>query len=182
MPLTAQDFDEAFNAIDLQRARVLTLSMAVAPLIYAFLGVFLAWTQPSTGQGPDAVFVSIIALLAATTYFSANWFADRRVQSMDLVAALRDGFLLKGGTRMKERGKVIMFVLLQHAMVRLALIEAGAVMGLMLAFMAGGLMKVDHRWLLTLAPCLVATSTILQSFPNKERMRETYKRVLQGRG
>jgi hypothetical protein len=182
VPLNSSDFEASMTDSNLRAVRVLAFALAVSPIIYIGVGLMSAWDAPVPAQGPGPIFMGVLGILGLAQVLFATWFADRGISKRDLTSVFEQGLRLpKSGGIITDRGEIVAALLRGHSLMRMALIEAIAIYGLMLCFMAQGLLRQEPIWLLTLAPCVLATAILLITFPTKDRLLVVFRRTLEGR-
>lgn len=180
-PYSSQDLEAVLIPAYLQSTQLLGVAMLAAPVIYLMLALVFTSTAPVPTRPPDLMMVGMLNLVGLSQLFLSRRIADWSLRRVNLSRAFENGFRQGRGGVISGRGPVLAVLLRRHVVMRLAMLESMAVFGLLLAFLAGGLIWKDVRWTAVLLPCFIASGTIMGSFPNARELTAVFEQNLRGR-
>jgi hypothetical protein len=179
-PLSPSDYEAAMTVNVLKTMRVLAVAMAISPVIY--VGVGISSSSTGSASAPDTIFLVLLASVALVLLLGSRWFADRYVLKRELGPLFDQGMKMpKSGKLITDRGEIIGILLRGRLMLQMVLYESIAILGLMVCFLAEGVVRRNPLWYISLVPCLLSTVLILAIFPTKENQRKVFERLLEGR-
>jgi hypothetical protein len=180
-PYSLADLDAALTPAKLRVISVLGIAMGGAPFIYVVLGLFVSRAVPVPAQAPSMALVAALVWLGCLQFALAGRIADWSLRHLDLANALDHGLRQGKGGVIQGRIPILQALLTKHVVLRLALVESVGVYGLLLSFLAGGLVRQDWRWASVLLMPVLAGAWALATFPGRSHLQAVFNRTLEGR-
>ena len=188
--VSMEDLESALRQGLQKKVRNLSLALGAASLAYLGLGVlvmrgvvaFPAKASKAVQAGADPLLMLGLGALACGALYLSVWLPERNLRQLDLAGALSRGLTLpNAGGRLTDRGAIVGLVLARYFLLRAALIEAVAVLGLVLIFIVGPLAQEQPLYQLALLPSAVVPLALMVMAPSEDRLRRFFeRRFLQG--
>ncbi len=153
------ELDAAITPAVLARARALQIALTVGPLLFFFLTAQLSTRPGHAGGAPDDL-LTMLSMVNAGLLFSAAG------AGMVVLTRLREAGLERAASAAEA-----VAVIQRLAIVRLALLEASALFGIVVVLLsatAGRLQTRPGLWW-NVAPLVALIVTSLATFPSRER-------------
>jgi hypothetical protein len=177
--LTRFDFENKINKQEIVALQIIYTAMAGGVLLMAIVFVFL--TVGKTGTRPETpvsgitlpdVFAAAVVLMAFLLYPLAYYLPEWQLKSRRLKSRLEKPFYDNKGAELTDPVAKIMYILRTIMVVRLAILESLALVGLTGLFLSGidGTRAENwHPWIF-ITPAVIFFIYTVKSFPNKARI------------
>jgi peptidoglycan/LPS O-acetylase OafA/YrhL len=183
--IQSSDIKLAIEAGLLKRLRIIMGALGASALVY----LVVALLQPPAIQvavihdeQTIKTFSSLLAGAAVVMLTLAWILPNKKLKNTDWAAYFEKGMPLPKGGMLTDRGQIVAQVITGYYIMRVALTEAVAIMGLTLFmyahFVCGNLEKTSPVYYLTLAPCPVIALLIWSWIPNEEKLNELFETKL----
>ena len=170
--------DDLQKAVDnglLRQLRLLTGALAAAPLIYAGMA-YWSVTQSVAPQFAEPIFVGMLCLVSMGSAGMAWWLPEWTLKRRDFRQLAEKGLLMpKGGGLLTDKPAILGAIIRQYFLTRLAMVEAVAVYGLLVAFISAGSAHIQPLYYLTLLPCLAVSALFFTWMPDELSLRAFFE-------
>ncbi|HTA16790.1 MAG TPA: hypothetical protein VK786_03505 [bacterium] len=177
---TMGDLDAALDKGLLKDIRRLMLILAGAPLIYCLMGYWAFRNQAATAgaQGPAPIFLYCLGAVAIAEIVLSKILPERKLRAENLNQYFENGFQKNKIPFTKDRALIVSYLIRPYFLLKTALIEAVAVYGFMVFFMALGVLPSQPYYWLALAVCPVVSLWIFASIPTEADLRRLFENHL----